>query len=136
MINKVILIGRLTANPELRYTSSGIGVATFTLAVDRTFKNKQGEKETDFINIVVWRQLSELCVQYLVKGQQAAVEGRISTRNYENKQGQKVYVTEVVADNVQFLGGKKEGSEMKWVEKNDDPFDGQTIEITDEDLPF
>lgn len=131
MINRTVLLGRLTRDPELRYTQTGIATCSFTLAVDRPFRNKQGEKETDFINIVVWRQLAELCANHLKKGQQSAVEGRISTRSYENKQGQKVYVTEVVADNVQFLGGKKE-------ETNNDPFqdDGQTIEIADEMLPF
>ncbi len=146
MINRVVLLGRLTRDPELRYTPSGVAVATFSLAVDRRFTNQQGEKETDFINIVVWRQLAELCANYLKKGQQAAVEGRLQTRNYENKEGRTVYVTEVVADNVQFLGGPGQSGggnqamnqDNKTRVNEDDPFadDGKTIDISEDDLPF
>lgn len=148
MINRAILLGRLTKDPELRYTSSGIAVATFTLAIDRRTSNQQGERETDFIPVVAWRQLGELVANYLKKGQQAAVEGRIQVRNYDNKEGRKVYVTEIIADNVQFLGGgsgQANRNEFKApttvgnqnpFEKN--PFAGsQTpIDISDDDLPF
>ncbi len=106
MFNRVILIGRLTRDPELRYTPNGVAVASFTLAVDRNYKNSKGEKETDFIPIVCFKQLAELCANYLSKGKLAAVDGKIQTRNYENKEGKKVYVTEIIADNVQFLSPK------------------------------
>jgi single-strand DNA-binding protein len=102
-MNRIILIGRLTADPELRYTASGTAVASFTLAVNRQRTNQNGERETDFINIVVWQKQAELCAQYLRKGRQAAVDGRLQIRTYENKEGQKVRVAEVVAESVQFL---------------------------------
>lgn len=103
MLNRIVLIGRLTRDPELRYTPNGVAVATFTLAVDRQFTNSQGERETDFINIVTWRGLAENCANYLKKGRLAAADGRLQIRNYENNEGKKVYVSEVVADNVRFL---------------------------------
>jgi single-strand DNA-binding protein len=93
----------LTKDPEIRYTPAGVAVTTFTLAVDRQFKNAQGEREADFIMIVCWRQLAELVSNYMSKGRMVAVEGRIQTRNYDNGEGRRVYVTEVVADNVNFL---------------------------------
>lgn len=102
-LNKVILIGRLTKDPELRYTPSGVAVCQFTLAVDRPFKNEGGVREADFLPIVAWRQTAEACANFLKKGQQAAVEGRIQTRNYDNNEGRKVYVTEIMAESVQFL---------------------------------
>lgn len=136
MINRVVLIGRLTADPSLRYTPSGVAVATFTLAVNRQFTNNQGEKEADFINIIAWRQLAELCANYLKKGSQAGLEGRLQTRSYDNKEGKRVFVVEVVADNVQFLNGNK--SENKQSNKSQDPFanDSRTIDVSDDDLPF
>lgn len=107
MINRVILLGRLTDDPQMRYTSNGTPLTNFTLAVGRPFTNQQGERETDFIDIVAWRKLAELCADYLVKGQKAAVEGRLQVRSYEvqsgENQGQRRTVHEVVADNVQFL---------------------------------
>ncbi|GAB2717010.1 single-stranded DNA-binding protein [Paenibacillus thermoaerophilus] len=103
MLNRVILIGRLTRDPELRYTPSGVAVTQFTLAVDRPFTNQGGEREADFIPIVTWRQLAETCANYLRKGRLTAVEGRIQVRSYDNNEGRRVYVTEVVADNVRFL---------------------------------
>lgn len=103
MLNRVILIGRLTKDPELRYTPAGVAVAQFTLAVDRPFSSQSGEREADFIPVVVWRQLAETCANYLRKGRLAAVEGRIQVRSYDNNEGKRVYVTEVVADNVRFL---------------------------------
>ena len=122
MINRVILLGRLTADPEMRYLSSGNPVTNFTLAVERPFTNQQGEKETDFINIVVWRKLAELCSEYLVKGQKAAVEGRLQVRSYEDKQGQRRTIAEVVADNVQFLEKPRGQSKEDKFDPEDVPF--------------
>lgn len=106
MINRVVLVGRLTKDPELRYTPNGVAVATFTLAVNRTFMNQSGEREADFINCVVWRKQAENMANYLRKGSLTGIEGRIQTRSYENQEGRRVYVTEVVADSVQFLEPK------------------------------
>ena len=156
-MNKVILIGRLTRDPELRYTSSNIPTCTFSIAVNRNFTNQNGEREADFINIVVWRKQAENCKNYLNQGSQVAVEGRIQTRNYEDQNGQKRYVTEVVADNVQFLDTKAQReqrtgnndinpynlseAEAPQVSSNDipeDPFKdfGEEIKIEENDLPF
>lgn len=103
MMNRVVLVGRLTKDPELRYTPSGVAVATFTLAVNRSFTNQQGDREADFINCVVWRKPAENVANFLKKGSLAGVDGRIQTRNYEGQDGKRVYVTEVVAESVQFL---------------------------------
>ena len=97
------MIGRLTKDPELRYTPNGVAVANFTLAVDRNFKNANGEREADFIPCVVYRQLAELCANYLAKGRLAAVDGRLQIRTYDGQDGQRRWVTEVVAENVRFL---------------------------------
>lgn len=105
-MNKVFLIGRLTRDPELRYTGSNIPVATFSLAVNRTYTNQAGEREADFINIVVWRKQAENVKNYLAQGSQVAIDGRIQTRTYDGEDGKKRYVTEVIADNVEFLGTK------------------------------
>jgi len=106
-MNKAILIGRLTRDPELRYTSSNRAVCQFSIAIDRPFTNQStGQRETDFINIVVWDKTAENVGKYMTKGRLIAVEGRIQTRNYDNNEGKKVYVTEVVASNVQFLESK------------------------------
>lgn len=161
MLNRVILIGRLTRDPELRYTPAGVAVTQFTLAVDRPFTSQGGEREADFIPVVTWRQLAETCANYLRKGRLTAVEGRIQVRNYENNEGKRVYVTEVIADNVRFLesnreggagvgGGTREESPFGggsggnsrgggFTRSNqDDPFsdDGKPIDISDDDLPF
>lgn len=141
MLNRVILIGRLTRDPELTYTPSGVGVTTFTLAVDRPFTNQSGEREADFIQIVTWRQLAETCANYLRKGRLTAVEGRIQVRNYENNEGKRVYVTEVIADNVRFLESNrddKKASGQETTKKHNDPFtdDGKPINLSDNDLPF
>lgn len=106
MINSTTLVGRLTKDPELRTTPSGVEVANFTLAVNRTFTNQNGEREADFINCIVFRKQAVNVNQYLSKGKLAGIVGRLQTRSYENKEGQKVYVTEVVCDNVQFLEPK------------------------------
>jgi single-strand DNA-binding protein len=157
MLNRVILIGRLTKDPELRYTPAGVAVTQFTLAVDRPFTSSQTrEREADFINIVTWRQLAETCANYLRKGRLTAVEGRLQIRNYDNNEGRKVYVTEVVADNVRFLessgaGNREEGTGASSTSSGigggnrsggsrdqQDPFinDGKPIDISDDDLPF
>lgn len=156
-MNKVFLIGRLTRDPELRYTSSNIAVATFSIAVDRNFSNAAGEREADFINIVVWRKQAENVKNYMHKGSQVAIDGRIQTRSYDETDGKKRYVTEVVADNVQFLDskGSRDASaptsapeptpydfasqpEPKTTDVKNDPFAdfGNNIEISDDDLPF
>lgn len=106
MINSTTIVGRLTKDPELRTTPSGVEVGNFTLAVNRTFTNHNGEREADFINCIVFRKQAVNVNQYLSKGKLAGIVGRLQTRSYENKEGQKVYVTEVVCDNVQFLEPK------------------------------
>lgn len=106
MINKVVLVGRLTKNPEYRTTPNGISVSTFTLAVNRTFTNSNGEREADFINVVTFKKQADHVNNYLIKGSLVGVEGRIQTRNYENNEGQRLYVTEVVAERVHFLDSK------------------------------
>jgi single-strand DNA-binding protein len=111
MLNRVILIGRLTKDPEMRYTPAGVAVTQFTLAIDRPFTGNQGEKEADFIPVVAWRQLAELSANYLRKGRLTAVEGRIQVRNYENNEGKRVYVTEIIADNVRFLESNRDGNQ-------------------------
>lgn len=161
-MNKVILIGRLTRDPELRYTSSNIATASFSIAVDRNFTNQNGEREADFINIVVWRKQAENCKNYLTKGSQVAIDGRIQTRSYDGQDGQKRYVTEVVADNVQFLGSRANNggasndatpafndnatpydfasasAPASTTDVSSDPFAdfGSSIEISDDELPF
>lgn len=132
MLNRVVLIGRLSRDPELRYTPSGVATCSFNLAVERNFTNSQGEKETDFINIVTWRQLAENCANYLRKGRLIALEGRIQVRSYDNNEGRRVYVTEVVADNVRFLESKKEDRP-----RNEDfTHESNSLEISEDDLPF
>ncbi|HDI4748306.1 TPA: single-stranded DNA-binding protein [Listeria monocytogenes] len=111
MMNRVVLVGRLTKDPELRYTPAGVAVATFTLAVNRTFTNQQGEREADFINCVVWRKPAENVANFLKKGSMAGVDGRVQTRNYEGNDGKRVYVTEIVAESVQFLESKNNNAE-------------------------
>ncbi len=157
-MNRVVLVGRLTRDPELRYTGSNIPVATFSIAVNRNFSNQQGEREADFINIVVWRKQAENVKNYLSQGSQVAIDGRIQTRSYDDKDGQKRYVTEVVADNVEFLGSKNSSnnsnsntssdseptpydfgdSEPKGTDVDSNPFAdfGDSIEISDDELPF
>ena len=109
MLNRVVLIGRLTRDPELRYSPSGVAVTNFTLAIDRKFKNAQGEKEADFIPCVAFKQLAELCANYLAKGKLVSVDGRIQVRTYNDKDGQKRWVTEVITEDVHFLSPKDSG---------------------------
>jgi single-strand DNA-binding protein len=134
MLNQVVLIGRLTRDPELRYTAgSGIPVASFSLAVDRPFTNQQGERETDFINIVTWRKQAENVANYLKKGSLAAVAGRLQIRSYDDTQGIKRKVAEVVADNVRFLD-RGRSAEQGQVEAFDIP--GDEIDNSGDDVPF
>lgn len=164
MMNRVILVGRLTKEPDLRYTPNGVAVATFTLAVNRAFANQQGEREADFIQCVIWRKQAENVANYLKKGSLAGVDGRLQTRNYDGQDGKRIYVTEVLAESVQFLEprgqsenrgnggggnfnrnssnnankGNSGNSGFVGEPKNDDPFSniGQPIDISDDDLPF
>ncbi|NME49882.1 single-stranded DNA-binding protein [Enterococcus cecorum] len=129
MMNHVQLIGRLTKDPELRYTSQGVGVATFTLAVQRNYSDNNGERQTDFIQCISWRKLAETIANHLVKGSLIACEGRIQTRNYENQQGQRVYVTEIVVNEVQFLESKKQMQHRKST-KQQSFLDNQNLEET------
>lgn len=156
MINNLTLVGRLTKDPDLKYTGNGTAVATFTLAVNRNFTNQSGEREADFINCVIWRKPAETLTNYAKKGVLIGVTGRIQTRSYDNQQGQKVYVTEVIADNFQLLESKKadssqntQGSGVSNSQTNNytrnqqntnsataDPFGNSSIDISDDDLPF
>ncbi|MGO5436089.1 single-stranded DNA-binding protein [Enterococcus cecorum] len=129
MMNHVQLIGRLTKDPELRYTSQGVGVATFTLAVQRNYSDNNGERQTDFIQCISWRKLAETIANHLVKGSLIACEGRIQTRNYENQQGQRVYVTEIVVNEVQFLESKEQMQHRKST-KQQSFLDNQNLEET------
>ncbi|MDT2574340.1 single-stranded DNA-binding protein [Lactococcus petauri] len=138
MINNVVLVGRIVREPELRYTPQNTAVATFTLAVNRRFKNAQGERETDFINCVIWRQPAENLANWAKKGTLVGITGSIQVRNYENKEGQRVYVTEVLADNFQMLessSNKTEKGKTK-SQQDKDPFAGSPMEVSDDDLPF
>lgn len=131
MLNRIILIGRLTRDPELRYVPSGQPVASFSLAVDRPFTNQQGERETDFIDIVAWRKLAEQVSQHLSKGRLVAVEGRLQIRSFETQDGQKRRVAEVVADAVRFLDRKATAAAVAA------PAQGEEFaEDTEEDVPF
>lgn len=135
MLNRWVGVGRLTKDVDLKYTPNGVPVASFTLAVNRTFTNQQGEREADFINCVVWRKPAENAANYLSKGSLAGVDGRLQTRSYEGQDGKRVYVTEVVADSVQFLDPKKQGGGQQ--RDSGDPFqDGEPIDIEDDQLPF
>lgn len=154
MINNVVLVGRLTRDPELKFTPNGAAVATFTLAVNRNFTNQSGQREADFINCVIWRKPAETLANYAKKGTLLGVTGRIQTRSYDNPQGQRVYVTEVVAETFQLMESK-EVSEQRANETNEtaekskptppplpkqekDPFaqSSSAIDLSDDDLPF
>lgn len=143
MINNVTLVGRMTKDCDLRYTPNGKAVGNFTLAVNRPFKNQNGEQEADFILCHVWGKSAENLANYMSKGSQVGVTGRIQTRNYENNEGRRIYVTEVVADQVAFLESKKQQNnqsvnQSQNNQQQSDPFanSGQPIDIQDEDLPF
>lgn len=127
MLNRIVLIGRLVKDPELRYTPNGKAVASFTLAADRPFRNKEGEREADFINVVVWGAQAESSANYLSKGKLAAVDGRLQIRSFEGQDGQRRWVTEVVAENVRFLSPK---------EQSNISGDGIPSEFGKDDIPF
>lgn len=164
MINRVVLVGRLTKDPELKYTQSGVAVCRFTLACNRPFKGQDGKNEADFINCVTWRKQAENTANYLRKGSLTGIEGRIQTSNFEGKDGNRVFMTEVVADSVQFLepksantgnapSGQSNGYQQQRYTNtpdnsynaqnqqnmsNHDPFGGggEPITVSDDDLPF
>ena len=142
MLNSVVLVGRLTKDAELRYTPNNQAVATFSLAVNRPFKNQNGDREADFINCVIWRQQAENLANWAKKGALIGITGRIQTRSYENQQGRQVYVTEVVADNFQLLESRKDREARQSQEYNQPDFSRQTpmnanpMDISDDDLPF
>lgn len=161
MINRVVLVGRLTRDPDLRYTPNGVAVANFTLAVNRPFTNQQGDRDADFINCVVWRRQAENLANYMKKGNQIGVDGRLQSRSYEDQDGKMVYVTEVVADSVQFLeprsstqehrqdtsglqqgqfqqGQRQQPPQPPQQDQASDVFksEGEPIDISDDDLPF
>lgn len=157
-MNNVSLVGRLTRDPELKYTANNVANATFSIAVNRRFKNAQGEREADFINCVIWRQQAENFANWLRKGMQVSLVGSIQTRNYENNEGRRVYVTEVLVDNFQSLERRDVSQEMQQQVNNGmqqqgsynhkqgynnqgqnfarDPLAGQDMEINPDDLPF
>ncbi|QMT84225.1 single-stranded DNA-binding protein [Companilactobacillus pabuli] len=159
MINRVVLVGRLTRDPELRYTTNGAAVASFTIAVNRQFTNSQGEREADFINCVIWRKAAENFTNFTHKGSLVGIDGRVQTRNYENQQDQRVYVTEVVVENFSLLESKNASSSNNAHDNSNnqsnnsnsnnnqsnnsnnnmsDPFadNSKPMDISDSDLPF
>jgi single-strand DNA-binding protein len=122
MLNRIVLIGRLTKDVDLRFTASGKPTANFTLAVDRPYRNQQGEKEADFIPVVVWNKLAEHCANYIGKGRLVAVDGRLQIRSYDGNDGQRKYITEVVAETVKFLDRAKEEPLAEFEGVEGDPF--------------
>lgn len=138
MLNNVCLVGRMTDNAELRYTPNNQAVATFRLAVNRPFKSQNGEREADFINCVIWRQQAENLANWAKKGALIGITGRIQTRSYENQQGQRVYITEVVADNFQLLEFNKQNNQGQSQGNSQPDFSRQAepMDISDDDLPF
>ncbi len=149
-MNKVIIVGRLTRDPEMRTTQSGLTNTTFTVAVSRNYTNQNGERDADFFNCVTWRKQAEIVAKYCTKGTQVAVEGRLQTRSYDAQDGTKRYVTEIVVENIEFLGSKNQqtnnfNNEINSGESNItttdisvDPYQelGQEIALSDDDLPF
>ncbi|WP_057828713.1 single-stranded DNA-binding protein [Liquorilactobacillus cacaonum] len=145
MMNKATIIGRLTRDPDLKYTQSGIAVAAFTVAVNRRYTNQQGEREADFINCVIWRKAAEIFCNYTHKGSLVGVDGHLQTRSYDAQDGHKVFITELVIDEFDFLETKKQAEQnhdqisQNYVQNQAvDVFEanGQQIDISDEDLPF
>ena len=144
-MNKVILIGNLAADPETRTTQSGISQCTLRLAVQRRFANPQGVREADFFNVICWRQTADFCARYLSKGRRIAVEGSIQTRSYDAQDGTKRYVTEIIADNVEFLGSREDGGSRQGnyapaspapAPRNAAPASSDFTEVDDDELPF
>jgi single-strand DNA-binding protein len=145
-MNRVALLGRLTKDIDLRYTESQTAVGNFTLAVRKRLKNADGEYDSDFINCVCWKETAETMNKYLKKGDPVLIEGRINTRNYEDKDGNKHYITEVAVEHIDFVGGKKENTTQPTKNdiEEDNPYKDmsvkveadQSIVINDDDLPF
>lgn len=144
-INNVVLVGRMTKDPELKYTQGGVAVTRFTLAVNRPFTNQQGQREADFVNCVTWRKQAENTANFLRKGSLTGIEGRIQTSNFEGKDGDRVFMTEVVVDSVQFLEPKKENQSPppNAPPQNDQQYNNQSnqqqnepMTVSDDDLPF
>ena len=144
-MNKAFLIGNLTRDPELRTLPSGVSVGTFTIAINRKFVNQQGVREADFLNIVAWRQLGETCARYLSKGRKVGVTGSIQTRSYDAQDGSKRYVTEIVADDVEFLSSVQDNNQARQNEAVPPPpepmgfapqANGGFTEVEDDELPF
>ena len=136
MINNVTLVGRLTKDPDLRYTASGTAVATFSLAVNRNFTNQNGNREADFINCVIWRKPAETMATLAKKGSLIGVVGRIQTRTYDNQQGQRVYVTEVVAETFQVLEKRDNTANQNSMTEQMPPSFASPMDITEDGLPF
>ena|SRR5690625_3718338 len=158
MMNRVVLVGRLTRDPDLRYTPNGVAVSNFTIACNRSFKTKDGEQEADFLNCVIWRKAAESLANYMEKGSMIGVDGKLQSRTYDDKDGKKVFVTEVLAESVQFLESKgtqnKEGqsqqsspydyneqapqTQTSQQMQQGNPFqgNGEQVNIQDDDLPF
>lgn len=136
-MNKIMLLGRLTKDPEIRKTPTDKSVCTFTLAVDRPFMGRDEKKEADFINIVAWGKTADLCSTYLGKGERALVEGRLQIRSYDGRDGQKRWITEVIADRVEFIDRKKDSSPKSGQQKNAGPKGSFGTEMQfDEEIPF
>lgn len=142
MINRVILTGRPVRDLELKNINSGTSICAFTLAVDRNFKNKNGEREADYVSCIAWKKTAEIMSRYVKRGSVIGVDGRIQTRSYDNRDGQRVYVTEVVVENFSFLGGSDKNGQVSKnnqssSNQNNDPFDSNgQADISDDDLPF
>lgn len=157
MLNRAVIVGRLTRDPDLRYTPNGVAVANFTVAANRPFKNQQGEQEADFINCVAWRNQAENLANYMKKGSLIGVDGRIQTRSYDNKDGNRVFVTEVLTENIQFLEPRSKNEERTNNQGSSNQYDnrantmsqqydntpqsndvaqGTPIDISDDDLPL
>lgn len=141
MLNRVVMVGRLTKDPDLRYTPNGVAVANFTVAVNRPFNSQDGEQKADFINCVVWRRAAENLANYMKKGSQVGVDGRLQSRSFDNSEGKRVFVTEVVADSVQFLeskGGGNSGGQQNQNNNNESGATqvGEPVDIDDDSLPF
>ncbi len=139
-MNKILLIGNVASDVELKKTQSGVSVCTFKLAVQRKFKNAAGEREADFLPVVTWRQLADLCAKYLAKGRKCAVSGSLQTRSYDAQDGSKRYVTEIVADEVEFLSPRdsaaQNGATGATEANAQQPDSAGFSEVTDDDLPF
>ncbi len=130
-MNRVMLIGRLTAKPELRYTGSNIPYARFSVAINRTFSNSQGQRETDFINVIIWRKQAENVCNFLDKGSLVSIEGRLQSNSYDDKDGNKRYSLDVVADNVQFLESKSQAQSRQNSNQSVTPYDYQDVPMND-----